>query len=123
MARFLLSGGFWSPAFATSRPPVLPEFLGGERAQALVLLAAGGAARQVRCHPWDPLVGGCADQLELDVDVERLEALVAAELGRGRAQQAREGLIGGVLVHRPSFQPASIAKPRSASAARSRRRA
>src|SRR5918994_2814818 len=60
-----------------------------ERAQALVLLPAGGAAFEVRPEARDGGVGVGSDQLQLDVTVEQLEALVAADLGlRGSEQTA-----------------------------------
>src|SRR6185436_9883369 len=49
-------------------------------AQALVVLAAGGAALEVRAHPGHPGLGVLTGELELDVLVEALEALLAADL-------------------------------------------
>src|SRR4051794_6469909 len=120
----LLGEGRCFAPFATPRRPVLPRVLRSQLAQALVVLAAGRAARQMRRHARHPRIGRRPAELELDVRVELLEALVAAQLGRGRAERAREELVMAVLVHRlPSSQLASISKPRSASAARSFRRA
>ena len=53
---------------------------GDERPQAVVLLAARGAAFEVVAHPRDATVGVRALQLQLDVPVEQLEALLAADL-------------------------------------------
>ena len=50
-----------------------------------MLFAARGAALEVGVHPGERLVGVAAG--ELDVDVEPLEALLAADLGPGRAEQ------------------------------------
>ena len=52
-----------------------------ERAQALVLLAAGGAAVEVGAQAGNRGVGVLAGELELDVAVELVEADVAADLG------------------------------------------
>src|SRR5215210_917455 len=70
-----------------------------ERAQALVVLVAGRAALQVGAQPWNPLVGRLALELELDVLVEPLEALVAENLRLGRSQQPLEGFVVHVPVH------------------------
>src|SRR5205085_8136785 len=64
-----------------------------ERAQALVLLAARGAAVEVRAQPGHRGVRVLAGELELDVPVELREALVAAELGPGGAEQPSERLL------------------------------
>jgi hypothetical protein len=58
-----------------------------ERAQALVLLATGGAAVQVGPQARDHGVGVAAGELQLDVAVELREALVAADLRSRRAEQ------------------------------------
>ena len=77
-----------------SLSPALEVLLAAdERAQALVLLAAGGAAGEVGAQPGNGRVGVGARELELDVPVELVEALVAADLGRGRAEQAAESLL------------------------------
>src|SRR3712207_2079503 len=64
-----------------------------ERAEALVLLAAGRAADQMGPQAGDRGVGVGARELELDVAVELLEALVAADLGLGRAEQPAKRLL------------------------------
>src|SRR5262245_33022993 len=64
-----------------------------ERAQALVLLAAGRAAGEMSAQPRDRRVGVCAGELQLDVAVELLEALVAADLRLGRPEQPPERLL------------------------------
>jgi hypothetical protein len=51
-----------------------------ELAQAVVVLVAGGAALDMGAHARDPVVGPCASELELDVLVEVLEALIAEQL-------------------------------------------
>jgi len=73
------------------------EFLPGDLAQALVLLAARRAALEVLAHPGDLSVGVVAGELGLDVLVEQLEALVAADLAALRAEQAGEQVVG--IVH------------------------
>src|SRR3954452_11688808 len=59
-----------------------------ERGEALVVLAAGGAPVQVRAHAGNGQLGVAPGQLELDVAVEVLEALLAAELVAGGPEQA-----------------------------------
>jgi hypothetical protein len=60
-----------------------------EREQAEVLLVASGAAMEMGPHPGDRLVGVGSGELKLDVAVELLEALLAAELRTGGAKHAR----------------------------------
>src|SRR6266540_2489273 len=74
---------------------------GQERTQAVVLLAAGRAAVEVRAHPRDPSLRVAALELELDVFVEPLEALLAADVRTGRAEQLLQALVA--LGHRFSF--------------------
>jgi hypothetical protein len=50
-----------------------------ELAQAGVILVAGGAALEVGAHPGHAGVGVLAGELEVDVLVEQLEALLAAD--------------------------------------------
>jgi hypothetical protein len=52
-----------------------------ERAQALVLLAAGGAAVEVRTQARQSRVGVLSRELQLDVGIELREALVATVSG------------------------------------------
>src|SRR5262245_12093287 len=61
--------------------------------QALVLLAAGRAALEVRMQPGGGRVRICTCDLELDVLVEACEALVAADLGLSRPDEAPERLL------------------------------
>jgi hypothetical protein len=56
--------------------------------QALVLFIACGAAVKVGPHAGDRLVSIGSGELELDISVELLEALLAAEFGSGGAEQA-----------------------------------
>jgi hypothetical protein len=69
-----------------------------EGTEAEVLLVAGLAALEVRAHAGDQLVGAAAalPELELDVAVELLEALLAAQLGAGRPEQASQGVVGSM---------------------------
>src|SRR5215207_9346485 len=62
-------------------------------AQALVLLTAGRAAGEVCPQARDRGVGVGTLELELDVLVEPVEALVAADLGLCRPEHAPEGLL------------------------------
>jgi len=52
-----------------------------------MVAAARRAALQVRAHSRHLSVSVRPGRLELDVDIERLEALLAAELGSGWADQ------------------------------------
>src|SRR5215210_4307137 len=80
-----------SDGFVTAGGPVLRVALGEhERAQALVLLAARGAAHEMGAKPGDRGVRVLAVELELDEPVELCEALVAADLGSFGAEQALE---------------------------------
>ena len=58
-----------------------------------MLLAAGGAAVEMRAEAWKGRVGVPARELEPDVAVELVEALVAADLRLGRAEQPAERLL------------------------------
>jgi hypothetical protein len=63
-----------------------------------VVLVAGRASFEVRLHAWDRAVGVGPREPELDVAVELLEALLAAQLRSGRTGKAREqtlGILGG----------------------------
>jgi len=53
-----------------------------------VLLIAGSTPFQVGPHPRDNLIPLSFGELELHVLIELLEALLAAELGLGRPEQA-----------------------------------
>src|SRR5919197_1009426 len=95
-----------------------------QRAQAEVLLVAGGAALEMRSQPRDLLLGIRAGDLELDVAVELLEALVAGHLGAGGPQQASQESVEA-RHHRVVPPPAvgSSAKPSASRRPRSFRRA
>ncbi len=58
-----------------------------------MLLRAGGAAGEVRAHAGHGRLGVGAIELELDVPVELLEALVAVDGTAGRAEQPREQVV------------------------------
>src|SRR5438034_11624806 len=62
-----------------------------EASETCVVLVAGRASLEMRPHSWNGFVGIRAGQLELDIVIQVLEALVAAELGplstNQRAQQ------------------------------------
>jgi hypothetical protein len=82
-----------------SRPPCqsgcgLPAYVslaGGllhhEVAQALVIFMARRAPYEVRRHAGEMRVGVLAGDLEVDVLVQKLEALLARHLGARRAEQ------------------------------------
>jgi hypothetical protein len=83
-----------------------------------VLLATSGTAVEVRAQSRE--LGFGVPPRELDVAVEVFEALVAADLGAGRAQQPAERLPGiGPFAHASSSRPASSASPRPARCRRS----
>jgi hypothetical protein len=65
----------------------------GQGTQALVLLAAGGAAVQVGAQTRKSGVGIVSGNLEIDIAIELFEALVAADLGLGRAEQPSEHVL------------------------------
>ena len=115
------------PALAGSLGPLAG--VGGEqRAQALVLLAAGGAAVEMGREAGNPRVGVLARELELDVAVEELEAAVAADLLGPRAEQALERLVATRLaahlsLPRPSPTAPDPARQASRAAAAARREA
>src|SRR5215211_1622926 len=84
-----------------------------ERAKALVLLAAGGAADKVGAQTGDRGVGVRTGELQLDVAVELLEALVAADLGLRRPEQPAQCLLQiGSLGH---FVSSSVSRERPCS--------
>lgn len=55
-----------------------------------MVVAAGRTAREVRTHTGDGAIGVPAVELQLDVAVKLLEAVLAAELRPGGSQQRRE---------------------------------
>ncbi len=59
-----------------------------------MVLVAGRASLEVRLHAWDRAVGVGPREPELDVAVELLEALLAAQLRSGRTGKAREQTLG-----------------------------
>src|SRR5215211_455336 len=87
-----------------------------QRPQARVVLPAGRAALEVSAHAGDRLVGAAARQLELDIPVELLEALLAADLGPSGAEQpANElvawlGLVSHLLPPTRAFAEAFVAR-------------
>jgi hypothetical protein len=74
-----------------------------ERAEAAVLLVAGLAALEMRAHARDQLVRarGALPELDLDIAVELVEALLAGELGLGGAEEASQDVVwsAGVPAH------------------------
>ena len=63
-----------------------------------MVLAAGRAADQVGAHAGHPCVGVRTAQLQFDVAVEVLEALLASELRLGGAQKALQKTLVLVFV-------------------------
>src|SRR5262249_12270842 len=104
---------------ASSGGGLLPWRLAGEEGlQAEVVLAAGRTAVEVRPHAGDRVVGRSTLELDLDIAVELVEALLAAELGLLGAQQAAQGDVSrlfGVLAHGRPPSLAEIAWPSASS--------
>src|SRR4051794_33171219 len=94
--------------------------LGDERAKAVVLLGAGGAAAQMGSQRGHRSFGVAQHELAVDVDVELLEALVAGGLRSGGAKQPVESVVGFGGRHAVS---ASSSWPAAVSSLRSLRRA
>jgi hypothetical protein len=99
--RFLHASGapWWRAAYLLLSAIRLRASCLDEGAEALVVLAAGGAALEVRAQPGDPFVCRLPLQLELDVLVEALEALVAKNLRLARSEQPLEGVVVRLPVH------------------------
>ena len=73
-----------------------------------MVIAAGRAASQVRAHERHLRVGGSGGQFEFDLDIEQLEALIAADLGVSRADQLLDQALGIIWhvrchLHSPSM--------------------
>jgi hypothetical protein len=96
---------------------------GEEGAQAFTILGACRAALEVRTHARMRRLRVGAGELELDVAVEPREALLAADLGLGRTEDASRraiwaiGLLRAHVGFRSSYP--SILRPRVATLARS----
>jgi hypothetical protein len=82
---------------------------GHECVQAGVLFAARCASLQVRSHAGNLLVGARTSDLQLDISVQVLEALLAVQLRSGGPEQASQGSIdvGSRAIAHRSFPPAS----------------
>src|SRR6187200_963524 len=91
--------------------------VGGDKVtEAVEVLRAGGTAVEVGAHPRDPLGRRLPGEVQLDVAVELLEALLAGQLGgTGAEDPAQDRLLLLVALHHSSSPPAPIRKPRSAS--------
>ena len=108
---------------AVLRPREKAPIAADERAQALVLLAAGGAAVEMGAQARERGVGVLAGELELDVAVELVEAVVAADLGLAGPSSRPSACfeIGSFVI--VSSSQSSSARPRSSRCSRSLRRA
>jgi hypothetical protein len=80
----------WMPTASPDTFVLQGRFAADEGAEALVLLAAGGAAVEVGAQARECGVHVGARELELDVAVELLEAGIAPDFGLGRAEQAAQ---------------------------------
>src|SRR5436305_637456 len=91
-------------------------------AQAGVLLAARRASVQVCPHTGNRRIGICAGELQLDIVVELLEALLAAQLGARWPEQTLQECFDGCvrwLGHRfPPLAPKPREKPSAATVRR-----
>ena len=97
------------PSLVSRRAAVLRGLLAAyERLQALVLLAAGRAAREVCPQPRKLGVGVPAGNLELDEAIELLEALVAAYFRPGRPEDPVERSVSKPTTSEP--QPRNAAE-------------
>ena len=87
-----------------------------------MVLSAGGAAFEVGSHARHGCVGVATGDLELDVVIEVLEALIARQLGarwtKHPTKQAR-GSLRSVVAHVVSLLSESTSSPSSARRARS----
>src|SRR4051794_20363029 len=92
-----------------------------EREQTLVVIRACRAAGQVRAHPGNRSLGIRVRELELHEAIEVLEALLAAELGAGRAEDGAQAGIGRVIRHRRLLTHRSQALPGAHAACGGRR--
>ena len=78
---------------AVAEPVSRPSHLGlDQRSQAAVVLVAGPASVEMCPHPRYASIGVRPVQLQPDVAIERLEALLAAQLGPLGAEQALEDI-------------------------------
>jgi hypothetical protein len=85
-----------------------------------VVFVAGRAAFEVRAHTGDVFVGGCAGELELDIVVELVEALLASQLRSWGAEESREELLIRVVGLGHEMSSVSAApRPRADNARRS----
>ena len=73
--------------------------------EAVVVLVAGGASLEVRTHARDRLVRILAGKLQLDISIELLEALLAAQLGPSGPSSARSSVVIVASVMLPPFLP------------------
>src|SRR5215216_5621726 len=117
--RKFIAGEPMKPATNGLTGSSLPVGCADEREQAFVVFVAGGAAFEVRAHAGDLLVGGCGGELELDVVVELIEALLAGELRAGGAEELREELRVVRLVGLGHEKGSVSPRPRAARAPRS----
>ena len=109
-----------TPPSAGAAPRVVPGVGEEEGPEGVPVLRAGRAALEVRAQPGHGGVRVAAGELELDVAVELVEALLAADLGPGRAEQARASRRSGVVRWRRVMAPSSRrgrrgSRPRAAS--------
>src|SRR6186997_2798188 len=105
-----------------SIPLAACSFGSDEVAEAAEVLSAGGATVEVRPHPWDPRLRRLPGEIQLDVAVELLEALLAGQLRRtGAEDSAEDRALLLVTLHHSSSPLVPTRRPRSASASRSLR--
>src|SRR3954469_16436194 len=85
---------------------------GDEVAEAAEVLGAGGAALEVGVHAGDPRLGRLAGERQLDVAVELLEALLAAQLRGAGAEDPTQDAAFLFTLHHSSSPSVPIRKPR-----------
>ena len=88
-----------------------------------MLLAAGRAAGQMGAQARDRRIGVRTGELQLDVSVELLEALVAADLRPSRAEEPSECRVHVRSLHQLASSSVSSDSPSSSRWPRSLRRA
>ena len=84
-----------------------------EGVQGLVLLAARGAALEVRAKARDERVRVLPRRLELDVAIQLVEAHVTADFWLGGPELPAEHLLGVLALHQLVSSSTSRARPRS----------
>jgi hypothetical protein len=111
----------------TGRRGAATNLVTREKEQTFVVFLAGGAPAEMRSHARHLRLGVDTAELEVDVTIDLVEALLAAELGLGRSYEQRHNTVMispvGWRHGVPAFRHAATSIPLAASAVRSFRRA